>query len=147
MRKSTRFAAAVHILTMLAAIEEDYLSSDVIARSMNTNRVVVRRLIASLAQAGFVSSQAGVLGGARLDVDPSSITLLDVYRAVEDEGLFKFHAPHPLCGVGELVLTDLQKAITKAESAFEKQLAATPLASVADRGIRKMKQYIRQGKV
>ena len=49
MRKSTRFAAAVHILTMLAAIEEEYLSSDVIARSMNTNRVVVRRLIASLA--------------------------------------------------------------------------------------------------
>jgi len=147
MRKSTRFPAAVHILTMLAAIEDEYLSSDVIARSMNTNRVVVRRLIASLAEAGFVSSQAGVFGGAHLDVDPASITLLDVYRAVEEEGLFRFHAPHPGCRVAEHVLADLQPAVDKAEAAFEQQLAATTLQDVAGRGIRTMKQYIRQGKV
>lgn len=147
MRKSTRFPAAVHILTMLAAIEDEYLSSDIIARSMDTNRVVVRRLIASLAEAGFVSSQAGVFGGARLEVSPSEVTLLDIYRAVEEEGLFRFHTPHPRCKVGECVLSDLQAAINKAESEFEKQLSRTKLSDVASRGIATMKRYIRQGRI
>ncbi len=142
MAKSTRFPAAVHILTMLAAREGDYLSSDIIARSMNTNRVVVRRLISLLAQAGLVSSQAGVSGGARLEVSADEISLLDIYDAVEDGSLFRFHTPHPKCPVGTCVTEDLQRAFNDAESAMRDRLAAKSLAEVSRRGIRSMKRIM-----
>lgn len=142
MSKSTRFPAAVHIMTMLAAMGDDYLSSDLIAKSMNTNRVVVRRLIKALVDAGFVTSQAGVLGGARLEVSPKDITLLDIYRAVEDGDTFHFHSPHPKCPVANCVTEDLQVVLDDAESAMEKKLASKTLADVAKRGIAAMKRGI-----
>lgn len=142
MQKSTRFPAAVHILTMLAAKEGDYLSSEIIAHSMDTNRVVVRRLIALLAQADLVSSQAGVSGGARLEKEPQEISLLEIYDAVEEGQLFRFHTPQAGCPVANCVTEDLKKALDDAESALRNRLASQSLADVARRGVRKMKQII-----
>lgn len=142
MQKSTRFPAAVHILTMLAAKEGDYLSSEIIAHSMDTNRVVVRRLIALLAQAGLVSSQAGVSGGARLEKEPQEISLLDIYEAVEEGNLFRFHTPQAGCPVAVCVTADLKVALDDAEAALRERLASKTLAEVSRRGTRKMKQII-----
>ncbi len=142
MRKSTRFPAAIHIMTMLAGMDDEYLSSDLIAKSMDTNRVVVRRLIKSLADAGFVSSQAGILGGARLEVSPKDVTLLDIYRAVEEGDIFRFHTPQPKCPVANCVTEDLRVALDDAEAAMEKKLASTTLAEVSKRGIAVMKRFV-----
>lgn len=142
MRKSTRFPAAIHILTMLAATEGEYMSSDILARSMNTNRVVVRRLIAMLAEAGFVSSQAGVLGGTRLEQSSDQISLLDIYDAVEEGSLFRFHNPHPECPVANCVTEDLQGVLDEAEGALRDKLADATLADISGRGMRKMKEII-----
>lgn len=142
MRKSTRFPAAVHIMTMLAAKPDGYMSSDIIAGSVNTNRVVVRRLLATLADAGLVSSQAGIFGGAKLEKEPSEITLLDIYQAVEPESLFRLHVPHPKCPVGACVTEDLLKVLNDAESAMEQELGTNTLADVSRRGVRKMKAHL-----
>ena len=145
MRQSTRFPAAVHILTMLAAKQNDFMSSDIIARSMDTNRVVVRRLISMLAQAGLVSSQAGVQGGARLEKSPKEMTLLEIYEAVEEGSLFRFHNPHPKCPVATCVTEDLRKACDSAEQSLREQLASKTLADVTRRGTRKMKEIMAAG--
>ena len=142
MRKSTRFPAAVHIMTMLAAQPDEYMSSEIIAGSLDTNRVVVRRLLALLADAGLVSSQAGVLGGAKLERKASAISLLDIYQAVEPESLFRFHNPHPNCPVGACVTEDLQKFLDDAERALEQKLASKTLANVSRRGVQKMKAHL-----
>ena len=142
MRKSTRFPAAVHIMTMLAAKPGEYMSSEIIAGSMDTNRVVVRRLLATLAEAGLVSSQAGISGGAMLEKPPEQISLLEIYEAVEPESLFRMHDPHPNCPVAACVQEDLVKVFRQAESAMERELSKKTLAAVCKRGTRKMRAHL-----
>ena len=49
---NTRFAVALHVLAFLAS-REGPVKSSLIARSVGTNPVVVRRIIARLAEAGI----------------------------------------------------------------------------------------------
>ena len=67
MNLSTRFTVALHILTLLASSREEPLASEYIAGSVNTNPVVVRRLLGRLRQKGFVSSQPGNVRSIRAD--------------------------------------------------------------------------------
>ena len=142
MKKSTRFSGAVHIMTMLAAKPDNFLSSDVIATSMGTNRVVVLRLVALLTKADLVESRTGKHGGARLALTANKITLLDIYRAVEENSLFRYHSPHPSCVGGKYLTRDLKSILTDAESLLESKLAAKTLAISMKAGIRAMKKYL-----
>ena len=54
MSTSSRFAVAVHILTLLASAEGPVPSS-LIAGSVGTNPALIRRLVAQLAEAGFMN--------------------------------------------------------------------------------------------
>ncbi|MCA3862723.1 MAG: Rrf2 family transcriptional regulator, partial [Burkholderia sp.] len=53
MNTSSRFAFAVHVLTLLSMQEGVPLSSDIIAGSVNTNPALIRRLLSMLAAAGL----------------------------------------------------------------------------------------------
>lgn len=83
MSTSSRFPVAVHVLAALAYNPKEWLSSPVLAESVGTNPVVIRRLVGQLQRAGLVEAHAGKLGGVQLSRRPAAITLLDVYRAVE----------------------------------------------------------------
>ena len=73
---------AVHILSLVHIERNQTLTSAYIAGSVNTNSVVIRRLISKLKQAGFLETHQGS-GGIQLLKPLTDITLLDVYRAVE----------------------------------------------------------------
>jgi Rrf2 family protein len=77
-----QFAFAVHIMTMLAFSGEK-LDSQTLAASVNTNPVVVRRLLQALRQADLVTTVAGRSGGSRLRKTPTRISLLEIYEAVQ----------------------------------------------------------------
>ena len=101
---------------MLARSREENVKSDYIARSVNTNPVVIRRLLGQLSQAKLVVSQTGASGGTRLARCPKEIDLAEVYRAVSCGEVFALHgkSPNPDCPVGrniEAVLCNLQKEI------------------------------------
>ena len=81
-----RFTFAVHIMTALA-FAGDLLDSQALARSVNTNPVVVRRLLQSLRRAGLVETYAGKHGGFKLSKSPAHISLLDIYEAVQSRPL------------------------------------------------------------
>lgn len=83
MVTNSRFPVAVHILTSLAHSPLQSLSSPVIADSVGTNPVVIRRLVGQLQRAGLVEAHPGKLGGVELARRPETITLLDIYRAVD----------------------------------------------------------------
>lgn len=107
---------AVHMLTLLARAGSDNVKSDYIAGSVNTNPVVIRRVLSQLNQAGLVDSQTGALGGTRLARRPAEISLCEIYKAVSCGEVFALHAksPNQDCPVGrniEAVLCDLQKEI------------------------------------
>lgn len=123
MAANSRFSMAVHLLTLLANAGEENLKSDYMACSVNTNPVVVRRLLCALGSAKFVSSQTGASGGSKLMRKPDEISLVDVFRAVETGGTsFALHRKRPSarCYVGkhiEAVLENLQDEVDNAVAA------------------------------
>ncbi|MFL6374805.1 MAG: Rrf2 family transcriptional regulator, partial [Pyrinomonadaceae bacterium] len=101
MAANSQFSMAVHVLTLLARSDGSNLKSDEIAASVNTNPVVIRRLLGQLAIAGLVSSQSGALGGSRLSAAADKIRLSEIYRAVCSGEIFALHgSPNQDCPVG-----------------------------------------------
>jgi Rrf2 family protein len=129
---SSRVAVAVHILAYLAWKRDEPSTSEKIAGSVNTNPVVVRRIMGSLREAGLVQAQPGAGGGSMLVREPAQITLLDVYRAVEDgEDLFALHAdPCQNCGIGSNIRDVLQGVFCRAHEALQGVLGEVTIADV-----------------
>lgn len=133
MPTNSRFVVAVHILTLLALTARDKpQNSTFIAGSINTNPVVVRRLMAALVQAGLVVATAGRNGGFQLSRCPNEISLADVYRAVEHDELFSWHPqpPNQNCPVGANLHGALAGKIDQVKSTLEAELAKTRLSDL-----------------
>ncbi|MCQ6561591.1 Rrf2 family transcriptional regulator [Paenibacillus mendelii] len=130
---SSRFSIAVHILSLIAISSKD-CTGDFIAGSVNTNPVIIRRIMGMLKKAGLVDIRPGV-GGASLLKNLDQITLLDVYRAVEvieDGQLFNFHdEPNPQCPVGRNIEAALRFEMQEAQSAMEQRLAQVNISQLA----------------
>ena len=77
-----QFTFAVHILTALAFANET-MDSQELAVSVNTNPVVIRRLLLGLRRAQLVETYTGKNGGTKLSKKPAEISLLEVYDAVQ----------------------------------------------------------------
>lgn len=135
MTKSSRFVIATHTLVMLANGDGEPLTSEWIAGSVNTNPVVIRRILALLSKAGLVVTQEGAKGGTRLARPASEITLLGVYRAVEEGDLFASHPqpPNPDCPVGCHIQAALAPTLDAAEAAMAGSLSTTTVADVLRR--------------
>ena len=135
MTKSSRFVIATHTLALLANGDGEPITSEWIAGSVNTNAVVIRRILAMLARAGLVASQEGAKGGTRLAMPAKNITLLAVYRAVEEGDLFASHPqpPNPNCPVGCNIQAALEPTLDAAEEAMVGSLAKTTVADVLRR--------------
>lgn len=133
MPPSSRFTVAVHILTLLAHMSgEEPVTSELIAASVDTNPVVIRRLLGLLRDAKLVRSQGGPGGGWRLTVPAASITLGDVFRVVEPGELFPLHAgtPSPRCPVGRVIQAALGPIYAGARQALERELDRTRIADL-----------------
>ena len=132
MAANSQFSVAVHVLAMLANEGDGNVKSECIAASVNTNAVVIRRLLGQLGQAGLVASQTGASGGTRLAKPASEISLCEIYKAVSCGEVFALHhnPPNQDCPVGrgiESVLCELQKEI---ERSVGDKLGQYTLASV-----------------
>ena len=132
MSMNSRFAVAVHVLTLMAWSDEECLKSDQIAVSVNTNPVVIRRMLCELAGDNLVVSHTGSTGGSRLARNPEQITLLDVYRAVESSDAFSLHPKRPNrgCPVGSSIEPVLKEVRTEIDSAIEQVLSGISIGDV-----------------
>lgn len=137
MKVSSRTAVAVHALTFLARWKDDGLqSSSKIAESLESNPVLVRRILGSLRDAGMVSSVEGSGGGWRLARAAEEISLYDAYAAVESgEVLLPVHAHPPSrnCVVGRHMQALLEDEFAAARRALEERLSRTSIAEMLDR--------------
>ena len=135
MSTNSRFAVAVHVLSLMAWSGEEPLKSEQVAESVNTNPVVIRRMLLELAEAGLVVSQTGSLGGSRLANDPAKTTLLDVYEALECGGVFSMHRTPPSrdCPVGVNIETVLGNVFLEVDSAVEQVLGKITINDVVQR--------------
>jgi len=130
---NSRFAVAVHILTLLDQGGGEPVASEYVAGSVNTNPSLVRRLMGMLARAGLTTSRFGAGGGALLARPADGITLGDVYRAVDAGELFGMHReePNPACPVGRNIQSLLETRICAAERALQAELDRTTIAQLA----------------
>ena len=132
MTGNSRFAVSVHILAYLAYRQGAAVPSAEIASSVDTNPVVIRRLLSALVKTRLVSAQKGASGGFSLATAAEKISLRDIYRAVEPEpshGLAHF-APNTKCPVGAKIEAILHTTFVKAQAAMEAELARVSLADV-----------------
>ncbi|WP_440111318.1 Rrf2 family transcriptional regulator [Paenibacillus sp. QZ-Y1] len=131
---SSRFSIAVHTLSLIAVAPNE-CTGDFIAQSVNTNPVIIRRIMSKLKQASLIDVRSGV-GGAFLLKEPSDITLLDVYHAlevVEDGQLFNFHKhPNPNCPVGSMIEQSLRAELIEAQLAMEGRLKRVTIQQMMD---------------
>lgn len=133
MGSSSRFTVAVHTLTLLAHEGERAVTSDYIAGSVNTNPVVIRRVLGMLAKAKLVKSSEGAGGGTTLTRAADRITMADVFKAVEPEGeLFSLprRDPNPHCPVGRSVQGIVGQHSARFGKVVEREMKQITIADV-----------------
>lgn len=131
---NSRFAVAVHILTVIAHAGGNPVTSERIASSVNTNPSLIRRMLSQLTRAGLTRCQMGTGGGALLARPAARITLRDVYRAVAEGKLLGLprERPDPTCPVGRNIQVRLTERFDEATRALEDELARTTIADMHD---------------
>lgn len=134
MQISSRFTIAVHMFVCIDTFEKERkITSSFLADSVNTNPVIIRKLLIQLKAAGLVHVRRGH-GGIEIARPLDAITLLDIYRAVEcvENGqLFHFHEdPNPKCPVGNNIHNVLDEKLERIQLAMEEEMAKYTLADV-----------------
>lgn len=134
MAISSRFTIAVHILVYLAKYSQlEKVTSDVLAKSIQVNPVIIRGVLSQLKKAGIIDVKRGQGGASILKAD-GDISLYDLYEAVESlkhQPLFSFHErPNPKCSVGRQIHDILDDQLLAAQLAMENQLKQTSLADL-----------------
>lgn len=134
MQLSSRFTIAIHIFVCIDTFrDQNKLTSDFLAGSIQVNPVVIRRLLQQLKAAGLIKVVRGS-GGADTARDLDQITFLDVYNAVEcvDNGeLFHFHEnPNENCPVGRNIHNALDDKLARVQKAMEDSMAKITIADV-----------------
>lgn len=133
MRRDSRLSGVLHLLLHMAQRREP-LTSEVLARSMDTNPVVIRRLMAGLREAGYVQSEKGHGGGWTLTRDLSKVTLRDIYEALGSPSLLAIgnRTESPGCLVEAAVNAQLSKSFDDAEELLLARFGEVTLAMLSD---------------
>lgn len=134
MKYSTRVSDAVHVLAFIALNPVNSLTSEKIAESIRTNPGYVRQLMSAMRVHELLFSVKGHPRPA-LSRDPSAISLLDVYRAVEGRKPLLHLDTHtnPECGVGVNIQLALQDYFDQVQKKAEDAMAQITLQDILDR--------------
>jgi DNA-binding IscR family transcriptional regulator len=108
------------------------VTSEVLAKAMDTNPVVIRRIMAGLRDQGYVQSEKGHGGGWTLAWDLSKVTLHDIYIALGCPSLLAMgnRTEAPGCVVEEAVNAALNKSFQEAEALLLSRLRDVTLAKL-----------------
>ena len=133
MSANSRTATAAQILCVIAWRGEGGTDATQIAKSLQTNPVVVRKMLKALEQAGLVTIRPGRNGGVRLARSSHAITLDQIHRAIDDGNILVLRAginrrcPVSICMPG--LLTPVFEA---AAQAVDRTLSGVTLASLVE---------------
>ena len=126
MQITSRFTVALHIVTCVEVFKDEYkVTSDFLSGSINTNPVIIRKILTQLKNAGLIEVARGT-GGITVTKPLSEITFYDVYEAiepVENGDLFRFHEnPNPECPVGRNIHRLLDQKLQAIQGAMEDEM-------------------------
>jgi len=131
---NTRFATAIHIMTLLADSPHDWLTSEWMAGSININPVIVRKELSVLREAGLIISRQGKEGGSRLARNAGDITISEIYAAVKNTEVLgkKNLNPNPVCPVGKDINSHLNNLFSETDKLVAEFLGNTTLQAFTD---------------
>ena len=126
MQISSRFTIALHIFSCMDTFGNDYkITSDFLSGSINTNPVIIRKILTQLRNAELITVARGT-GGISPTRQLKDITFYDVYLAiepVENGDLFNFHnSPSPQCPVGRNIRFLLDDKLKSIQLAMENEM-------------------------
>jgi len=133
MKRNSRLSGVLHVLLHMAERNEPVTSVS-LARAMDTNPVVIRRILAGLRDQGYVRSEKGHGGGWTVACDLSRVTLRDVYAALGCPPLLAMskRTEAPGCLVEQAVNAALDQAFRDAEALLLTRLGEVTLAALSN---------------
>lgn len=132
MRRDSRLSGVLHVLLHMAE-QKAPVTSEALAKAMDTNAVVIRRIMSGLRDHGYVRSEKGHGGGWTLARDLATISLRDVYDALGRPPLFAVgnRTEAPGCLVEQAVNAALDQAFDDAEALLLSRLGNVTLATLS----------------
>lgn len=109
------------------------VTSEALAKAMQTNPVVIRRIMAGLRKRGYVRSEKGHGGGWMLARSLAEISLRDIYVALGSPALLAIgnRTETPGCLIEQAVNAALNPAFVDAENILLAHLANVTLAMLS----------------
>lgn len=132
MRQDSRLSGVLHILLHMAE-KPVAATSEKLAKAMQTNPVVIRRIMAGLRDQGYVRSEKGHGGGWTLSCDLTKLTLRDVYVALDSPPLLAIgnRTAEPGCLVEQAVNAALSPVFHEVEAMLLARLGDVTLAQLS----------------
>jgi len=135
MKITSRFTIAIQTMLVIACFSKDKkVTSTFLAESVNTNPVIIRKILGQLKAAKLIEIRPGV-GGSTISKPLENITLLDIFKAVgaAEDHFFNFHKhPNDACPVGKNIHTVLDWHLEEIQEAMNVQMAKTTLAELLE---------------
>ena len=130
---NSEFTIAVYSLVYLAYLPDRMASSESIAENVQTNSARVRKVMGVLRKSGYVETREGTRGGYRLSIDPDTVTLGDIYRAMAQGSLMPTWCsgdPDMDCVVGSIMRSVMNGIFCTAEQRLEDYFDGISISSV-----------------
>lgn len=107
-------------MSFVGAHSPRLLTTEIIAKWVDTHATRVRQLVSLLVKAGLLAASRGGGGGVRLAKSPNDITLLDVYEAIGDTEMLQFSMDNPFSQWSDHC--SVHSALTRAQRTIEENL-------------------------
>lgn len=136
MKINTKCSLALHILLVIAVFSDsNRMTSEIIAKSVGSNAVIIRNILGCLKHAGIIHITRGS-GGAVLALEPGEITIWKVYTAVDPSSLKNLIGLHPnpsdACPVGSRIYDLLDEPYCAIRGAIQKSMSEYTLAMLIE---------------
>ncbi len=132
MKRNSKLSLALHALGHMAGDPDRMQTSGEIAAHAGTNPVVVRRVLGRLREAGLLLAEKGHAGGWRLSRAPETITLADIYLALDERLAPEAEHAAPRCSVEHALEGRVATVMEEAEAALVRRLATMTIADARE---------------
>lgn len=133
MRRDSKLSSVLHVLLHMAQQDRPFTSEE-LAQFLDTNPALVRRTLAGLRERGYIASTKGHGGGWRLACNLETMTLRDIYNALDQPPVFAMgnRSEQPSCLVEQVVNDSLATAFDEAEALLIARFAGVTLRELSD---------------
>jgi DNA-binding IscR family transcriptional regulator len=131
VRRDSKLSGVLHVLLHMTE-DGGAVTSEALAKALDTNPVVIRRMMAGLRDRKYVRAEKGHGGGWTLSCDLSKVTLRDIYASLGSPALLAIgnRTDAPGCLVEQAVNAALSRSFQEAEVLLLSRFGEVTLAAL-----------------